>query len=41
MIIEIGSHIPSVDKLLKKYSYKGYYYSVEKEKFVKKGKKSI
>jgi len=40
MIVEIGSHIPSVDKILKKYSYKGYYYSVEKEKFVEKGKKS-
>ena len=40
MIVEIGSHIPSVDKMLKKYSYKGYYYSVEKKKFVEKGKKS-
>ena len=32
IIVEINNDIPSIDKILKKHSYKGYYYSVEKKK---------
>ena len=40
IIVEINNDIPSIDKILKKHSYKGYYYSVEKKKFVELEKKS-
>ena len=40
IIVEINNDILSIDKILKKYSYKGYYYSVEKKKFIKSEKKS-
>jgi FkbM family methyltransferase len=39
IIVEINNDILSIDKILKKYSYKGYYYSIEKKKFFEKGKK--
>ena len=40
LIIEINDNIPTIDKILKKYLYKGYYYSIEKKKFIKSEKKS-
>ena len=40
IIVEINNDILSIDKILKKHSYKGYYYSVEKKKFVELEKKS-
>ena len=40
IIIEITNDIPAIDKILKKYSYKGYYYSIETKKFIKSEKKS-
>ena len=40
IIVEINNDIPSIDKILKKHSYKGYYYSVEKKKFIELEKKS-
>ena len=40
LIIEINNDIPSIDKILKKYLYKGYYYSTEINKFISTEKKS-
>jgi len=40
IIIEITDDIPAIDKILKKYLYKGYYYSIETKKFIKSEKKS-
>ena len=40
IIVEINNDITSIDKILKKHSYKGYYYSIEKKNFFEKGKKS-
>ena len=40
IIVEINNDIPSIDKILKKHSYKGYYYSVETKKFIESEKKS-
>jgi len=40
MIVEINNDIPSIDKILKKYSYEGYYYSIETKKFIKLEEKS-
>ena len=41
LIVEINNDIPNIDKILKKYSYKGYYYSIEEKKLVKSEKKSM
>ena len=40
MIVEINNDTPNIDKILKKYSYKGYYYSIEEKKFLETEKKS-
>ena len=40
LIVEINNDIPNIDKILSKYSYKGYYYSIEKNKFITTEKKS-
>ena len=40
LIVEVNNDIPNIDKILKKYSYKGYYYSIEEKKFVKSPKRS-
>jgi len=40
MIVEINKDIASIDKILKKYSYEGHYYSIEKKKFIKSEQKS-
>jgi len=40
LIVEINDDIPDIDKILKKYLYKGYYYSTETKKFIKSEKKS-
>ena len=40
LIVEINNDIPNIDKILKKYLYKGYYYSIETKKFIKSEKKS-
>ena len=41
LIVEINNDIPNIDKILKKYSYKGYYYSIEEKKLVKSEKKTM
>jgi len=40
IIIEINDDIPAIDKILKKYLYKGCYYSIETKKFIKLENKS-
>jgi len=40
LIVEINNDIPNIDKILKKYLYKGCYYSIDEKKFVKSDKKS-
>tara|TARA_B110000014_G_C20082054_1_gene565549 strand:+ start:239 stop:1033 length:795 start_codon:yes stop_codon:yes gene_type:complete len=40
LIIEINDDISEIDKILKKYSYRGYYYDVKTEKFITTEKKS-
>ena len=39
LIVEINKGTKIIDKLLKKYLYKGYYYSIEKKKFINIEKK--
>ena len=40
MIVEINNDIPFIDKILKKFLYEGYYYSIENKKFIKLEQKS-
>ena len=40
LIVEINNDTPEVDKILKRYSYSGYYYDVKTKKFIKLEKKS-
>ena len=37
MIIEVNKDQKRISKILKKYSYEGYYYSISQKKFTKKG----
>ena len=40
LIVEINNDIPSIDKILKKYLYKGYYYSTKTRNFTNLEKKT-